>query len=96
MLTDGAGEKHLVIAARAHGTRRQEAGSQLGAACRAASVKLDEGAAVRQVPIYGQDGPGGGLHMHDVIALTPVLVRVLERSPSCGEREPAVIADQVP
>lgn len=59
-------------------------------------MKLDESATVGEVAVDGKHGPGVPIDVDDVIALAAVLVGLVERAPARGEREPAVVAAQVP
>ena len=84
-----------MIPPRAHGTAWELSGGELGVAEGATSPQLDQGPSVAHITIDGQEGPGAGIDVDDVIVVAAVLVRVLERAPPSGESEAAVVADQI-
>lgn len=96
VLTEGSGEKDLVIPSRAHRTARQLAGRQLGVAEGATPPELDQSPSVTDVAVHRENRSGNRFDMDDMIVVAPVLIGILERSPPRGEREPTVVTYEVP
>lgn len=84
-----------MIPPRAHGTARELARSELGIAEGAAPSKVDQRPPVAHVAVDGENGPRSGIDVDDVVVVAAVLIRVLERAPPGGEREAAVVTDEV-
>lgn len=84
-----------MVPAPAHRAAWQKACSELLFAHRAPSANLDEGFPLPEVPVDRKNRLGLRLYVDHVIVLAPILVGAVERSPSRGERETAVVAREV-
>ncbi|MEA2517817.1 MAG: hypothetical protein QOG16_1655 [Actinomycetota bacterium] len=95
VLTEGTGDRHLVVAAPADRTAGQDPSSELLVANGTVPSQLDQAGSVDVITIEGKDRARFGMYVDDVVVPTAILVGPLERPPPGRERQATITAGQI-